>query len=55
MRTRAALIGARLRIEPNPAGRGTRVVVEVDRAASADAASVRGPARLGEPALAEGR
>ena len=55
MRTRAALIGARLCIEPNPAGRGTRVVVEVDRAASADAASVRGPARLGEPALAEGR
>jgi signal transduction histidine kinase len=32
MRTRAALIGARLCIEPNPAGRGTRVMVEFDLA-----------------------
>jgi hypothetical protein len=34
MRTRAALIGARLHIAPNPAGRGTRVLVEVDLADS---------------------
>jgi signal transduction histidine kinase len=55
MRTRAALIGARLHIGPNPAGRGTRVVVEVDRGASTDAASFRGPEPADEPALAGGR
>jgi signal transduction histidine kinase len=54
MRTRAALIGARLHIEPNPGGRGTQVVVEVDGAASAPAASVRVTGQSDEPALAAG-
>ena len=53
MRTRAALIGARLRIEANPAGRGTRVVVELDRAASATAAGLSATGQPDEPALTE--
>ena len=55
MLTRAALIGARLYIEPNPGGRGTLIVVEVDRAASADAASVRRTESSEKSALLGGR
>jgi len=54
MRTRAALIGARLRIGPNPGGRGTRVVVEVDRSPSADALPVAGRSWATEPELTRG-
>ena len=54
MRTRAALIGARLRIGPNAAGRGTRVVVEVDRVSRADALALPGRGWSGGRELAGG-
>jgi len=55
MRTRAALIGARLRIEPNPTGRGMRVMVEVDVAARPDATSLLPRERFDRGAFAGDR
>lgn len=55
MRTRAALIGARLCIEPTEHDGGTRIVVEVDRASGADVTSAATREHWQRPGSAEGR
>ena len=55
MRTRAALIGARLRFGPVEPGAGTRIVIEVDRASGADKTSATRRERLDRPGSMGGR